>query len=852
MIGTWHCFVTTPFFSGKFIFTVSQDDGFHLLIETEPPTQVYRFTNNFVDENRLSGRTTSGFGGENDLVVELEFIYDHFSGKMIFPYFGELQLEGNRGRGDEYVDPLIEKVSAYRKDDIPAHTEEEIRGLVELLLSKMPLEQKVGQMSQCLVSDFSFGGKKKSMPPEQQIAKGLAGTVLGAFDIHQNFAMQKIAVEESPLGIPLLFHADIIHGYQTIFPIPLGWSCSWNPDQIRRACAVTAAEAAVSGIQVNHGPMVDIARDPRWGRVAEGAGEDPYLGAQLAWAQVVGYQGNHLPGEAAIAACLKHFAAYGAAEGGRDYNTVDISTGTLHNVYLPPFQAGVEAGAKMVMNAFNIYQGVPAAGNKTLLRDILRKEMGFKGVIISDYGAIEEMLVHGCAEDLRGAAKMAVEATMDIEMVSQAYLKNLPELVRDGSVPASLIDDAVRQILTLKYELGVMDDPFRNIHPEEEGVLHFCQAHLAESLKLAQESIVLLKNDGVLPVKKNPGKIALIGPFADSKDLLGPWQYTPYSERTITLAEGIRSRLPAGVDLLLERGCQVNESLDGGLNDALSAADRADLVILALGESSDMSGEAASRMDITLPEPQKKLAQEVIKLGKTVVLLLINGRPLDLTWFDKHVNAIVETWFLGSMAGQAVADVLFGNFNPSGRLTISFPFSVGQIPVYYNHFSTGRPKRNGEKFTSQYLDGPNEPLYPFGYGLSYTQFEYSGLTIDKKILHREESLTASVIVKNVGSLPGVETVQLYVRDVAGSVVRPVKELKGFKRVSLEVGESLQISFNITERDLAFFHADGTYQAEEGEFLVFIGPNSTTTNRISFRLVDGPRIEETGLNRGDKI
>jgi beta-glucosidase len=835
MIGTWHCYIQTPFFNGKLIFFVSQEDSIRLLIESEPASQFYRFNHIIVDGNFLKGNAPLSFGAENDLNIELEFVDDRFSGKLIFPFFGEIPLTGNRGRGDKYVDPLIEQVAAYRKDVIPVRTAEEIRGLVELLLSKMPLEQKVGQMSQCLVSDFSFGGEKDTMPPEQQVSKGLAGTILGAFDIHQNFAMQKIAVEESPLGIPLLFHADIIHGYQTIFPIPLGWSCSWNLDQIRRACAVTAAEAAVSGIQVNNGPMVDIARDPRWGRVAEGAGEDPYLGAQIARAQVEGYQGDDVSAEDTIAACLKHFAAYGAAEGGRDYNTVDISSGTLHNIYLPPFQAGVDAGAKLVMNAFNVYQGVPAAGNKTLLRDILRKEMGFKGVIISDYGSIEEIFVHGCAEDIRSAAKMALEATMDIEMVSQAYLKNLPDLVRDGSVPESLIDDAVRRILTLKYELGVMDDPFRNIRPEKESKLHFCQAHLAETLKLARESIVLLKNDGVLPLMKNLGRIALIGPFAESKDLLGPWQYTPYSERTITLAEGIRSKLSAEVDLLLAQGCQVNGPLDG-LKDALSAAERADLVILALGERSDMSGEAASRMDITLPEPQKKLAQEVLKLGKPVVLLLINGRPLDLTWFDEHVNAIVETWFLGSMAGEAVADVLFGDFNPSGRLTMSFPFSVGQIPVYYNHFSTGRPKRENEKFTSQYLDGPNEPLYPFGFGLSYTQFEYTNLTIDKEILHHEETITASVTVKNAGFLAGVETVQLYIRDVAGSVVRPVKELKGYKRVSLEAGESQQVSFILSEQNLAFFHADGSFLAEEGDFMIFIGPNSATANQATFRLV----------------
>lgn len=839
MIGTWHCFIQTPFFTGKLIFYVSKEDEIRLLIESEPALQFYQFNHILVEGNCLRGSAPSGFSDEIDLRIELEFSDGRFLGKLIFPFFGEIPLSGSRGRGDVYVDPLIAQAASLRKDAIPVRTDEEIRSLVELLLSKMPLEQKVGQMSQCLASDFSFGGEKATMPPEQLIAKGLAGTILGAFDVHRTFALQKIAVEESPLGIPLLFHADIIHGYQTIFPIPLGWSCSWDLDRIRRACAIIAAEAAASGIQVNNGPMVDIARDPRWGRVAEGAGEDPYLGAQIARAQVEGYQGDDVAGEDTIAACLKHFAAYGAAEGGRDYNTVDISSGTLHNIYLPPFKAGIEAGAKMVMNAFNIYQGIPVAGNKTLLRDILRKELGFKGVTISDYGSIEEIAVHGCAEDLRGAAKMALEATLDIEMVSQAYQNNLPDLVRGGVVPESLIDEAVRRILTLKYALGVMDDPFRYIHPEREGELHFCQAHLSESLKLAQESIVLLKNEGVLPLRKSTGRIALIGPFAESKEFLGPWQFSQYRERTLNLADGIRPKLPDGVDLLLAQGCQVNKPLDGGLKDALIAAGKADLVVLALGEDSDMSGEAASRMEISLPEPQLKLAQEVVKLGKPVILILINGRPLDLKWFDQNVNAIVETWFLGSMAGQAVADVLFGDFNPSGRLTISFPVAVGQIPIYYNHFNTGRPKREGEKFTSQYLDGPNEPLFPFGFGLSYTQFEYSSVIVDKNILHQEESILASVFVKNAGNMAGVETVQLYVRDLAGSVVRPVKELKGFERVSLEAGESRQVSFILSEKDLAFYHADGNFQAEDGAFEIFIGPNSTTTNQAPFRLVRSP-------------
>jgi beta-glucosidase len=836
MIGTWHCFLNTPFFNGKFIFLIAHEHGYQLSIETEPVSRTYHFTNILVEGSRLAGEATSGFAAENDLAIVMEFDEESFLGKLTFPFLGEIPLQGARGRGGIYVDPLIEQVALYRKGVVPVRTQGEIQSLVEDLLKKMPLEQKVGQLSQCLASDFSFGGEKETMPPEEQVAKGLAGEILGAFDVHRTFALQKIAVEESPLRIPLLFHADILHGYQTIFPVPLGWSCSWDLEQIRRACVITAKEAAISGIFVNHGPMVDIARDPRWGRVVEGAGEDPYLGAQITRAQVEGYQGNDLASDETIAACLKHFAAYGAAEGGRDYNTVDISPSTLHNVYLPPFEAGVDAGAKLVMNAFNIYLGVPAAGNKALLRDILRRELNFKGVIISDYGSIEEIVVHGCAENLRDAARMAIEATLDIEMVSQSYLKNLPGLVRDGVVPESLIDDAVRRIMALKFELGVMDDPFRYIHPEKESRLHFCQEHLTESLKLAQESIVLLKNDGVLPVKKTTGKIALIGPFAESKDLLGPWQFSRYGEHTVTLAEGIRSKLPDESQLLVAQGCQVSALLDGGIKEALRVANSADLVLLALGESSEMSGEAASRMDITLPESQRELAQAISQLGKPAVLILVNGRPLDIKWFDEHVNAVVETWFLGSMAGQAVADVLFGDINPSGRLTISFPVSCGQIPVYYNSFNTGRPKHVGYKFISQYLDGPNEPLYPFGYGLSYTQFVYSNVSLSNHILKYNESLTASVRVKNTGSMSGVETVQLYIRDVVGSVVRPVKELKGFDRVFLKPGESREVVFNISEKDLAFYHVDGTCRAEAGEFVVFIGSDSKTNNQATFSLV----------------
>ncbi|MEH7545829.1 beta-glucosidase BglX, partial [Neobacillus vireti] len=580
-------------------------------------------------------------------------------------------------------------------------------------------------------------------------------------------------------------------------------------------------------------------RDARWGRVVEGAGEDPYLGSLIAKAQVEGFQGDSLFSEETIIACLKHFIAYGAAEGGRDYNTVDISQGTLRNVYLPPFKAGLEAGAGSVMNAFNIYQGIPVAGNKGLLKDLLREELGFEGILISDYGSVDEIAVHGAAKDSKEAAKMAVDATLDIEMVSTSYLQYLPELIEEGRILESQLDDAVKRILTYKFKIGIMDDPFRYIRPDKEMEYHFCKEHLQASRELAQKSIVLLKNNGVLPLKKEKGKIAVIGPFANSKDLLGPWQFSRYSDKTVTLIEGLKSKFVNQSNLLFAEGCRVDSEMEGGIEEALQQAKQADVIILALGENSVMSGEAASRMDIELPEAQRKLAEEMIKLGKPTVLVLTNGRPLVLEWFDKNVDAIVETWFLGSEAGHAITDVLVGDYNPSGKLTMSFPIQTGQVPVYYNHFNTGRPltkKNQHEKFISKYLDGPNEPLYPFGYGLSYTTFTYSEMKIDKNQLTKTEKINVSVTVTNTGSMPGEEVVQLYIQDLYGSVVRPVKELKGFKKVDLHPSESKEVIFTITEEDLKYYTADMRYQAEAGEFKVYIGSNSKVVKEASFELV----------------
>ncbi|PFN76987.1 beta-glucosidase BglX [Bacillus sp. AFS076308] len=734
----------------------------------------------------------------------------------------------------------MNEVKNHRKSNsIVERTEEEIQQEVDRLVKNMTVREKIGQMSQCLASNFSFGGDVESEPAEKLVAEGKAGSILGAFDINRVFELQKIAVEQSRLAIPLLFNGDIIHGHQTVFPVPLAWSCSWDIEGIKRACAIAAKEASASGITYNHGPMVDVTRDARWGRVVEGAGEDPYLGSLIAKAQVEGFQGDSLISEETIIACLKHFIAYGAAEGGRDYNTVDISEGTLRNVFLPPFKAGIEAGAGSVMNSFNVYQGIPVAGNKAILKDLLRNELGFNGILISDYGAVDEIAIHGAARDQKDAAKMAVDASMDIEMVTTTYSKVIPGLIEEGRLQESQLDEAVKRILTYKFKIGIMDDPFRYIRPDKEEEYHFCQKHLKESRELAKKSIVLLKNNRVLPLDKQNPKIAVIGPFANSKDLLGPWQFSRYGDKTVTLLEGLKEKAVNKNNLFYAEGSKVDGEIDGGYEEALLQAKQADIVLLALGENSEMSGEAASRMDIELPEVQRRLAEEVVKLGKPTVLVLTNGRPLVLDWFNENVDAIVETWFLGSEAGHAIADVLFGDYNPSGKLTMGFPYKTGQVPVYYNHYKTGRPltkKNQNEKYISKYLDGPNEPLYPFGYGLSYTTFTYSDIYLDKTTMAKEDQINASIIVTNTGGNSGEEVVQLYIQDLYGSVVRPVKELKGFKKIYLNPGESTKVTFTITENDLKYYTSDLDFRAEEGEFKVYIGTNSKDLKVATFELV----------------
>lgn len=838
MIGIWNARVNRNGSTSKFILSVEENEGYTLTVNSEPNPSFILPMEATVEGNRLEA-TGRSFYSSDPVKVTLEFENDRFAGTMTMPFVGELQLSGGKGRGASLAEELIPIVEPYRKTNVSARPDEDIREEVEKLIARMSVQDKIGQMSQIGASDFSFGADVDAEPPEQMVAGGKAGSILGAFDSKRVFELQKIAVEQSPHRIPLLFNADVIHGFQTIFPVPLAWSCSWDLEAIKQACAIAAKEASASGTTYNHGPMVDITRDPRWGRVVEGAGEDPYLGALIAKAQVEGFQGESLFDRETIIACLKHFIAYGAAEGGRDYNTVDISEGTLRNVYLPPFKAGIEAGAGSVMNAFNIYQGVPVAGNGYLLKDLLRDELGFDGMLISDYGAIEEIFIHGAAKDGEDASKQALDATMDIEMVTRLYAKHLPILIEQGLVKEAQLDDAVRRILTYKYKIGIMDDPFRYVQPEKEMEYHFSPAHLEASRDLARKSVVLLKNEGILPLRNDGRKIALIGPFAASKDLLGPWQFSRYGIETVSLKDGIVGKGFDQQRLLVAAGCGVDGEIEDGFDRAIACAAQADVVVLALGEDSNMSGEAASRTDISLPIVQQRLAEEIVKLGKPTVLVLTNGRPLVLDWFERNVDAIVETWFLGSQAGNAIADVLFGDYNPSGKLTMSFPRHTGQVPIYYNAFNTGRPvtpANMNTKFISKYLDCSNDPLYPFGYGLSYATFDYSELRLDKTSITRTDALTASVTVTNTGEYAGEETVQLYIQDLYGSVVRPVKELKGFRKIRLEPGESRTVSFMVTEDDLKFYAPDRSFRAEDGAFRLFVGSNARDVQEAAFELV----------------
>lgn len=723
---------------------------------------------------------------------------------------------------------------------------------VEELLGKMTLDEKIGQLNQ-YTSRWEMTGPAPAGNSEQQmldqIKNGQVGSMLNVTGAEATMKAQKLAVENSRLGIPMIFGYDVVHGYKTMFPIPLATAASWDPSAAELSAHIAAVETAASGIHWTFAPMVDISRDARWGRVMEGAGEDPYLGAQMAAAQVRGFQGSDLGADNTIAACAKHFAAYGFAEAGRDYNTVDISEYTLQNVVLPPFKAAVGAGVATLMNSFNVIGGVPSTANPHLLRDMLKGEWGFDGFVVSDWNSIGEISNHGVAPDLKEAAYRAMNAGSDMDMEGYAYVKHLKELVDEGRVDVKLIDDAVRRVLRIKFELGLFDDPYKYSKLDEAGLVYNAENRKA-SREVARKSIVLLKNENnLLPLKKSGQKIAVIGDLADDKDSpLGSWRAQAVTGSAVSLLEGIGAAVADQAAVEFERGpvyvnnvpsftqhLEFNETDPSGLNEAVALARRSDVVVMALGENCFQTGEGRSQTDISLKGLQQELLEAVYAANKNVVVVLMNGRPLPITWMAENVPSILECWQLGSEAGNAIADVLFGDYNPGGKLPMSFPRTTGQVPIYYNHFSTGRADDTGTVFWSHYTDESNAPLYPFGFGLSYTTFEYSDLNLSAAEITGDQKLSVSVAVKNSGSVDGEEVVQLYVQDVYGSIARPVKELKGFEKITLKAGETKTVKFEIGTADLAFFTANRRWEAEPGDFNLWVGTNSQSGLKGSFKL-----------------
>ena len=718
---------------------------------------------------------------------------------------------------------------------------------IEDLLSKMTLEEKCGQLNfvvGAILTGPSLQNPQNSADMDGQIRTGQITGVFNTNGAKNIRHLQEVAVKESRLGIPLLIGADVIHGYKTVTPIPLGEAASWDLVAIEKSAAVAAAECAAAGINLTFAPMVDISRDARWGRVAEGSGEDPYLGSLIAAAKVRGYQGKNLAAAHTIAACVKHFAAYGAPEGGRDYNTVDMSERRLRETYLPPYKAAVDAGAATFMNSFNVLDGVPATGNTHLVNEILRKEWGFKGLVMSDWASIEEMIPHGVAADRNEAGIAAITAGCDMDMMAYIYSKELPKLVKAGKVDIKLVDQAVRRTLALKYDLGLFDNPYQYGDAATEANVILSKQNRAIALDIAKKSIVLLQNaNNILPLSKNTKTIALIGPLAEDKaEQNGTWAFFGEAKDVVSVADGIREKVGKDTKVLTARGTDFYTLDKSGFAEATSIAKQADVIVLAVGESAVMNGEAASRSDIRLPAAQEDLVKAMMATGKPVVVLAFHGRPLDLSFLENQTPSVLACWTLGTETGHAVADVLFGDYNPSGRLPMSFPRTVGQIPIYYNYNQTGRlyggkydEPASDRVYQSKYRDVKNSPLFPFGYGLSYTTFKYSEVQLDKTEINGNESLMASITITNTGTKDGEETVQLYTRDLVGSVTRPVRELKGFQKVFLKAGESRTVSFKINTSDLAFYRRDMSWGTEPGMFQVFIGANAETTNAKTFIL-----------------
>ncbi len=736
--------------------------------------------------------------------------------------------------------------SAVTSASIPTDSRRE--QFVDSILALMTLEEKLGQLNQPGGPGPATGPAQRA-GSEADVRAGRIGSYLGGQGAVRGRELQRIAVEESRLGIPLLFAHDVIHGYRTIFPVPLGEAASFDPAAVERASRIAAIEASADGIMWTYAPMVDIAREPRWGRIVEGAGEDPYLGSQMAAARVRGFQGEDLAADNTLLATAKHFVGYGAAEGGRDYNVGEISERTLREIYLPPFRAAIEAGAGSVMGAFNEVAGVPMHAHEGLIDGLLRAEWGWDGVLISDYTGVMELLHHGVAVDSAHAGVLAVEAGVDIDMVSRIYVRHLPAMVRQGRLAESDVDDAVRRVLRAKYDLGLFENPYQYTDSARLASSTMRPEFIRAARDLARKSIVLLKNDLIagaplLPLRKDAGTIAVIGALAtDRRSVLGGWAAAGRAEDGVTVLEGIEAAVAAGTDVQYARGAPVDSIDRSGFAEAVRMAESADVVILVVGEHHDMSAEARNRTSLDLPGVQQELVEAVHATGTPVVVVLMNGRPLAIQWMADNVPAILETWFLGVQMGPAVADVLFGDYNPAGRLPVTMPRNVGQVPIYYNHKNTGRPPSEGERYTSKYIDVPWTPLYPFGHGLSYTTFGYSVPRLSSPSIRADGTLTLSVDVTNTGARAGDEVVQLYVRDEVASVTPAVKRLRGFERITLPSGERRTVSFTLGPDDLALWDIDMRHVVEPGWFTVYVGGSSEDVQAARFQ-VSGAVFEVT--------
>ncbi len=724
---------------------------------------------------------------------------------------------------------LLFSAFVWRKPGSIQNNPDHIDKRVDSLLALMTLEEKIGQMT-LFTTDWGSTGPTIREGYTEDIRKGRCGALFNSHTVKFTRELQRIAVEETRLKIPLIFGYDVIHGYKTIFPIPLGEAASWDMEAIEKSARIAAAEAAASGLHWTFAPMVDVSRDPRWGRVMEGAGEDTWLGCRIAEARVRGFQGRGIGNTDAVLACVKHYAAYGAPAAGRDYNTVDMSERFFREYYLPPYEAAVKAGAATVMTAFNDYDGVPATGNRYLMTDILRNEWGFKGFVVTDYTSMNEMVSHGVVATEKEAGELSLHAGVDMDMQGAIYQRFLEQSLKEGKASVAEIDEAVRRILRVKFQLGLFENPYKFCDENREKQVVFSAEHRAAARDVARKSVVLLKNEGgVLPLSKS-ANIAVIGPLADNRtDLIGNWSGAGDGNSCVSLLEGIKSVCTGTVTYA--EGCEVESTRKSGYLKAMEIARKADVVVVAVGERAMMSGEAAARAEIGLPGVQEELIKGLVALGKPVVVVLMNGRPLAIPEVDRTAPAILEAWWLGTETGHALADILFGDFNPSGKLPMTFPRSVGQVPIYYNEKSTGRPFDPNSKWTSKYIDMPNTPLYPFGYGLSYTTFEYSEPKPNKTTFKKGEPLRISVNVRNTGKRPGEEVAQLYVRDLVASVTRPVRELKGFRKIMLAPGEAKTVEFTLNDTDFSFYRKDMSFGSEPGDFEIMAGGNSMDTKKV---------------------